>query len=201
MNQSKPEAQIQRSELRRQQVLDAAAECFRHYGFHGASIAQISKQAGMSAGHIYHFFANKEAIIEAIVQRKVEHMLELAARFEAEADVIGAMIDNVELGLAEKTDPEFVGLWLEVLAEAARNPEIARIVQAADQTMRARLTCLETTARQARGIESSIKPDAVAEVVMALFEGLANRTVQNPNLDKAELIKVLRIASRAILEA
>ena len=201
MNPPKVESQAQRSEQRRQQVLDAAAECFRRYGFHGASIAQISKLAGMSAGHIYHFFANKEAIIEAIVQRKVAQMLELVARFETETDVFGAMIENVDLGLAEKTDPTFVGLWLEVLAEAARNPEIARIVQTADKTMRESIVRLLRRVREARGIESQIPPDIVAELLMALFEGLANRTVAHPQLDKEQLVKVLRIASRAILEA
>jgi TetR/AcrR family transcriptional regulator, repressor for uid operon len=201
MKQSKPASQTERSEQRRQQVLEAAAECFRQSGFHAASIAQISRQAGMSAGHIYHFFTNKEAIIEAIVEQKVSHMLELAARFEMEDDVFATMLDNVNLGMEEKTEPKFAGLWLEILAEAARNPEIARIVQNADKTMRERLTRLESVARQTRGISTTTRPEAVTEVVMALFEGLANRTVRDPEMDKAELIKVLRIAARAILEA
>ena len=42
----------ERAVLRRNQVLDAAAICFRNHGFHGASMAQISKTAGMSPGHI-----------------------------------------------------------------------------------------------------------------------------------------------------
>ena len=41
-----------RAEARKTQVLNAATECFRRQGFHGASMAQISKAAGMSVGHI-----------------------------------------------------------------------------------------------------------------------------------------------------
>ncbi|MEZ5590093.1 MAG: TetR/AcrR family transcriptional regulator [Gammaproteobacteria bacterium] len=201
MNQPADNVQSERSRLRRQQVLDAAAACFREYGFHGASISQISKAAGMSAGHIYHFFDNKEAIIGAIVEQKVERSIEMITRFESEADVFGTMVERMDTGLEDKTDPEFVGLWLEVLAEAARNPEIARIVQTADQKMRERVTRLEKIARQSRCIDSQIKPEAVAEVIMALLEGLGNRIVQNPDMDKDEVIKVLRVAAQAILQA
>ena len=50
LREQKPEGA--RADVRRQQILSAAARCFREKGFHGASISQISKAAGMSAGHI-----------------------------------------------------------------------------------------------------------------------------------------------------
>lgn len=190
-----------RAEQRRQQILNAAAECFRRYGFHGASIAKISKAAGMSAGHIYHFFENKEAIIAAIVEQRVEQSIELVTSFESETDVFGAMVERVDLGFEDCTDPAYTGLWLEVLAESARNPQIAEIVQNADRKMRQRITRLEGMARSSRGLETRLDPEAVTEIIMALFGGLANRAVQNPDLNKVEVLKVLRIAAKAILEA
>lgn len=54
---------------RRKQILDAAATCFRRDGFRGASMANISLTAGMSTGHIYHYFESKAAIIEAVIER------------------------------------------------------------------------------------------------------------------------------------
>ena len=70
------EPRTARARQRREQILDAASICFARYGFHGASVAQISKQACMSPGHIYHFFDNKEAIVGGIVER-------MAARFKS----------------------------------------------------------------------------------------------------------------------
>jgi len=201
MSQTEQIVQPAKNEMRRQQILDAAAECFRRSGFHGASIAQISSLAGMSAGHIYHFFANKEAIISAIVEQKVARSLEMVARFENQDDVFAAITNNIAPVLDEKMHPQRVGLWLEVLAEAARNPEMARIVQDADRIMRQRVMNLENTARAARGIQSRLDPEAVTEVVMAMFDGLANRSVQNPGLDKAEVERVLQVAMAAIHSA
>lgn len=201
MDPTGEKAQTPRSLQRRRQVLDAAAICFRQYGFHGASIAQISKAAGMSAGHIYHFFESKEAIIAALVEDQLDSSVERIARIDAEHDVLRGMLDSIQVTFAEKTDPEYVGLWLEVLAEAARNPSIAKVVQAADQEIRQRVTRLGQSARTSGGIDSSVKPEAVTEVAMALFEGVINRSIQNPDMDKEEVLKVLRIAARAILEA
>jgi AcrR family transcriptional regulator len=89
-----------RAAQRRHQVLDAAAICFRNHGFHGASMAQISKTAGMSPGHIYHYFDNKEAIIAAIVERDMEEMMEWTGQiFYSSDDILQSMLDGVECGV------------------------------------------------------------------------------------------------------
>ncbi|OSM01570.1 putative transcriptional regulator [Magnetofaba australis IT-1] len=190
-----------RAEQRRKQVLDAAAECFLKYGFRGASIARISKVAGMSPGHIYHFFPNKEAIIAGIVARRLEIGLELVAGFEAAEQPFEAMVRDVDTIMARKTESEYSGMWLEILAESARNPKIAAIIQEADRAMRERITKLEALARQRRGVESSLPTEAVTEVAMALFEGMSNRIVLNPEMDRKQAEAVLRHALEAILLA
>jgi len=186
-----------RAQVRRQQILDAAAACFVREGFHGSSIAKISKVAGMSPGHIYHFFESKEAIIAALVQRKLERSLEVVLHFESADDLFQAMIDRVEMGLDEKTDLDTAALEMEILAEAARNPTVAAIVRNADAAKRARLRSLYIAARQARGLEVA-DDAAAAEVLMALFEGLSARAISHPDLDKTALLPLLRIALRTL---
>ena len=73
-----------RARERREQILDAASVCFARERFHGASIAQISKLSGMSPGHIYHFFDNKEAIVSGIVERMATRWLELLEPYPAD---------------------------------------------------------------------------------------------------------------------
>jgi len=192
-------AQRDRSRARYEQVLDAASLCFRRDGFHGASIAEISKHAGMSAGHIYHFFANKEAIIAAIVNRQVEYWINLIAQFEQADDVFGAMTERVATGVNERVAEEFVGLWLEILAEGARNPRVGAVLREADARVRAILTHVIEVALEARGQRTPAVEAAAIEVVMAMFEGITNRAVLNPGFDRNEAARVLEAALVAVL--
>jgi len=187
-----------RGQFRQEQILDAAAACFAREGFHGTSIARISKAAGMSPGHIYHFFASKEAIIAALVERKLEESLAIFRQFENAEDLFQAMLDRVDQGLAERTDPDRAALELEILAEAARNPNVAASVRAADRVRRERLASL--LARLPRSPRDADELAAVGDVVMALFEGLTARAVHHPELDRAALPSRLRAVLRGLLD-
>lgn len=139
-----------RGQLRRRQILDAAVACFVREGFHGASIARVAKAAGMSAGNLYHFFPGKEAMIAALVQRRLDQSLALFAEIEAATDPLEAMLERVAISLEQQTDPDQAALGLEILAEAGRNPAVADIVRAADGAIREHLVRLYHGAREAR---------------------------------------------------
>ena len=182
-----------RAEARRTQIRAAAEECFRLHGFHGTSIAQISKAAGMSTGHIYHYFENKEAIIADIVAQDLERLLTLTAELRAASDVKAAMIERAVEGVQANLDPDTAGLQLEIVAEAARNPHIAGIVQAADRQCIGSLNETIRTLRQAAGHRDSQAALAgMAEAIAAMFEGLRIRAIRNPNIDRDEVVKMFR---------
>lgn len=182
-----------RAEARRIQIRTAAEDCFRRHGFHGTSIAQISKAAGMSTGHIYHYFENKEAIISDIVARDVERSVTLTAEMRSATDVKSAMIERAIDGVEHNLDPVSAGLQLEIVAEAARNPHIAKIVSAADQLCRDSLAATIRTHRQAAGHQDSEGTIAgMVEALAAMFEGLRIRTIRNPGLDRDILVQMFR---------
>src|SRR5690606_11757025 len=126
-----------RAEARRAQILNAARACFREHGFHGASIARICQAAGMSPGHIYHYFRNKEDIIAAIVEQDVARILDFHDRMRASTDLRATVRDCVRQSVISALDAGEVALKLEIVAEAARNPRIAELVRLADQRLRA----------------------------------------------------------------
>lgn len=190
----------QRAEARREQILCAASGCFRDHGFHGASIAQISKAAGMSAGHIYHYFDNKEAIIAAIVERDLESLLTLTAELRGAHDIKEAMIEGVAEGVRKNLEPLEAGLKLEIVAEAARNPHVADIVRSADHICR---NSLADTLRGIRKADGHADDEAtiagMVEVLAAMFEGLMIRSIRNPQLDRAVVTRCFRNTVRDLL--
>ncbi|MDR1463010.1 MAG: TetR/AcrR family transcriptional regulator [Azoarcus sp.] len=193
-------SECKRAATRRTQILDAAAECFRSYGFHGASIARISQLAGMSTGHIYHYFENKEAIIAAIVQRDLDHLVMMWAELRASCDVRETMIALSSKGVIEIMDTAAAGLKLEIVAEATRNPEVARTVRAADCCCMASLIQTLRIARQADGKhDDETTLIEMTEVIAAIFEGLMVRTIRNPTLDHQRMAVIVQHVMRQII--
>ena len=170
------------------QVLDAAADCFVEYGFHSAGMAKIAKRAGMSVGHIYHYFENKEAIIAAIVDRESalssQRFLELEAI--APSEVAEVMADRAARALSDNSDIIQSVLNMEILAEGQRNPEIAKIIQRHDELVRKQLIHLFS---DKLGLCDA---EARAEMLMVVVSGLASRVLRHPELDRGKLVPVLR---------
>jgi AcrR family transcriptional regulator len=65
-----PTTRRQERGLRRiEEILDAADALFTEVGYEAASTNQIAARAGISPGSLYQFFANKQAIAEALADR------------------------------------------------------------------------------------------------------------------------------------
>jgi AcrR family transcriptional regulator len=62
----------QHKRAQRERILAAAQKRFICSGFHSASMATIAETAGMSPGLIYRYFANKNAIILAIIEQQLK---------------------------------------------------------------------------------------------------------------------------------
>ena len=72
----------------KQEILDAALELFSVQGFEATSIAQIAGAVGIRKASLYSHFENKQAILDALVQKVLEQYEEhsLFARADWEKD-------------------------------------------------------------------------------------------------------------------
>jgi AcrR family transcriptional regulator len=68
--------QQERGQRRVEQILDAAESVFAESGVDATSMQAIADRAESSVGSLYHFFPNKDAIVEAIGRRYADRMRE-----------------------------------------------------------------------------------------------------------------------------
>lgn len=180
-----PTAPTDRALARRQQVLDAAADCFRRRGFHAASMAEIAKTAGMSPGHIYNLFQNKDDIIAAIVERDCAEVVSRIAELQQGGDVLQEMLAETERAIDESTQVADAALELEVLAEASRNPKLAAVVREGEALVHSKA---QELIRQSLGPQVDTLPAGEVQgralLLAALFNGLTALSVRQPALSQ-----------------
>ncbi|MCB1042401.1 MAG: TetR/AcrR family transcriptional regulator [Acidobacteria bacterium] len=58
--------------MRRNQILDAALALIDERGFEHMTMQDVVVEAATSIGNLYHYFPNKDALLEAVVQRLME---------------------------------------------------------------------------------------------------------------------------------
>lgn len=184
----------ERARAQRERILRAAKRCFVERGFHAASIADIAKTAEMSAGLIYRYFDSKDAIVRGIVDLQLEEARTLLDSIGSAGDLVAAMLDHFERWSRPQDEEMNAALFLEMAAEATRDPRVAEVTRAADAVVRARLQ--EALRRSVRAAGRELDAKTAERRVLALqcvIEGLLVRAVRQPDLDRATL--------RACLEA
>ena len=185
---------------RRNQVLEAAAVCFARSGFHGASMSEISKQAGMSAGHIYNYFDSKDAIIMAFVDCEAEHVTNLLRDLETRDDPLEAMLDEAENAMTDHLAPQPWHVPLEMYAEASRNPVVATKLRENSTRSREQLRRLVKRGRELRKLSvDEVLLNSRVDAMIAFFHGLPIRGMLHHDMDRDGMAEAYRVAMRALL--
>lgn len=188
------------SERRRAQVIAAASDCFAERGFHNASIADISKLAGMSSGHIYHYFENKEAIVEAIAEATLDEILEIHADILVGADMLEGLISHAVETSIHFSRLENSRLRLEILSEASRNARLAHIVQTFDRRAKESILEILKCINESRAdCLSNSELESQFELISALVSGFLARSVNGPQVNENVLRQSLHRVLFSIL--
>jgi AcrR family transcriptional regulator len=181
---------------KRRHILKAAQGCFQRDGFRGASIGDICAAAQMSPGHLYHYFDSKEAIIEALYELRLEREAAIVGELTLtpNADLITALCGWLD-GRMKDVRAHGSSLGLEMRAESARNPTIAKIASRADHGVRELLSHLVREGQERGQVDPGLDPDSVAAVVHSIIFGL-NRlgAIRDPTFDvktASDMLKLL----------
>ncbi|HEX5057405.1 MAG TPA: TetR/AcrR family transcriptional regulator [Gammaproteobacteria bacterium] len=191
-----------RAEAQRERILTAARKCFIEHGFHAASMASIAETADISIGLIYRYFEGKNEIIVAIIEQQLtllradlallDNSVDLAARL---AEGCGTCGTNP----ARRLSP---ALFLEMSAEATRDPKIAAALNAFDGAVRGDIAAWMSRGKDQGGYgqPETLSP-ARALLLQCLIDGLKVRAAREPELDKILLKQALDEILPAVLES
>ncbi|NRQ36340.1 TetR/AcrR family transcriptional regulator [Nonomuraea sp. NN258] len=102
----------ERGAATRDKVLTIATRLFAEHGYDGTSIETVLQESGLSRGALYHHYAGKDALFEAVL--------------EATESAVGGKIRQAVRGIADPAEALRAGTlaWIRL----ARDPVVRRIV-------------------------------------------------------------------------
>lgn len=173
----------------REQILSAAASCFRERGIKATKMQEIAKRAGISVGNFYNYFENKDAIIDEFAQREV-------ARLAREIDeIVNGRVSLEEQrrqfreSLRKQLAVQRARVKIEILEEAARNSSMGEIVKRSDAQVRELIKKMHRSRSSAEVSDEEI--EVMVEMDMALVDGMAFRLIAHPELDIERMINAI----------
>lgn len=166
----------------RTRVLEAAEVVFSRAGL-GASTEEVAREAGVGIGTVFRHFPTKEALLDALLVRRVSQVAEDAERLAGGRDAAAALQTLVAEVLRQAAQK---GAYLQALSDAGR-PHSPELVQA-ERRARAALDGLLRRAQQMQAIRADIR----TEDFVALATGLA-QAAENAGWDAGVRKRTLRV--------
>ncbi len=182
-------------------ILEAAIHVFARMGYPGARVSDIAREAGIAYGLVYHYFKNKEEMLNTIFEERwsgfldaVEGIADSATSAEDKLVSIAALVLN-----AHRLRPEWVKvLVLEIqrssrFAQPGQLRAVGRFIQAVVRLLRA---------GQANGeLRGDLDPEIAAYVFIGGLEiVITARVLDVIRVDEADEQVYYRKVARTVVE-
>jgi len=174
---------------RRDEIVDATRALFAERGVAKVSVTEIAKRVGVTRGLIYHYFPDRDALIDLIFEDHITEFVDAVSRWDADREtgnVQKALLDCVvmfrhhlrakDMFRQDLGHPENAGLYNRFVDRAVR-----AIVD------RLRVTTVEAYARA-----HHIEIEHVGEVFYVLVYGLIGLVRSTPDIEDQVLVAIVR---------
>jgi AcrR family transcriptional regulator len=184
-----------------ERIVDAMRASVAQRGAAASTFDHVAREAGVSRGLLHYYFGTKERLLAEVVRRDCDIRMQLLDEALAGArtatDIIDALVRSLEGMLRE--DPGFFTLLFELFTLSQRNEEIADEMAELGRRTREHVGELLGSAEREGVLKLGAPPEAVADVLFALADGLAFRFLCEPDRDKRAAMKAGITAARALL--
>ena len=155
-----------RADERRQAVLDTACRVFARSSYHGATTAEIAREAGITEPILYRHFGSKRDLYLACLDEAWASFRATAEK--ALADDPGGCLGVIgDAYMARRARIRLVDLWIQALNEAADDPPIAKAVRRQIREVHAFLAGVIEQAQEAGTVSKECDPVAEAWIFIA----------------------------------
>lgn len=161
--------------MRRQQIIDAAYQCFARKGFHQTTMRDIYTEASLSPGAIYSYFDSKDEIIQASFVFDHQRSLDVFHAAKAGADPLKALeelLDFLFKGLKEAAALGAGRVNVQAWGEALVNPPLLETIRSVLSSYLDSVSQLIRMAQESGQIDRSLDSYSVSRVVASLYYGL-----------------------------
>jgi len=155
---------------RRRTILRAAIDVFARKGYHGCRIADVAREAGVAYGLVYHYFKNKDELLETVFDAGWTGFV---TRLRAVAEGEGNLTQKVH-GIsavafeAYRVDPRAVRV---LILEIARSPAGARVNRETAFSEVIRMSAQMLSRAQAAGeLRADVDPLLAAALLFGAIE-------------------------------
>ena len=184
-----------------QRIVDAMRASVALRGVAGSTFDHVAREAGVSRGLLHYYFGSKERLLAEVVKRDTELRMaaldEQLATASSAADFIAMLRSTLEAMLRD--DTEFLTLSFEAFTLSRRNPEIAAEFSELVRRTREHVAAV-LAAKQDEGVlELRADPEAIAEILFGLGDGLALRILAEPERDHRATVHAGTLAVAALI--
>ena len=170
-------------------------------GVAASTFDHVAREAGVSRGLLHYYFGTKEALLVEVVRHDCDVRMAVLEEQLSGAQDADDLLGRLVLSLEElvRDEPEFFTVVFELFTISRRNDEIAAEFAELMRRTREHVAAL-LAAKQAEGVLTlSAEPEAVADVLFSLGDGVAMRMLAEPDRDWSSVIAAGATAAKTLL--
>lgn len=184
-----------------QRIVDATRICVAARGVAGATFDHVSREAGVSRGLLHYYFGTKERLLAEVVRRDCDLRMEILDTQLGGARDADSFMELLRGQLEDfvTATPDLVAVIYELFTISRQNEEIATEFTELLRRTRTHVAGL-LAAKQAEGVlRLKADPEAIADVLFGLADGLAIRMLSEPGRDWAPTVQAGVLAARSLI--
>jgi AcrR family transcriptional regulator len=185
---------------RRQHILDAALHCFRERGFRQTTVEDICAEARTSPGALYRLFASKGELIAAIAGEARADVEAVLGQLDDAEDLVSGL-ERLARSALERFDADGDGpLLAEIWAEAARDPQTAKLLLTQDERIQGRIGAAIRLAQVNGHAHAAVPAEDAAELLMSALDGMALRRAMRRSASVDDEVRRYRVLALHLLK-